>query len=350
VGVSILSMTAEPSEIFLAPVGLGAVGQGDSATIPVDQESIRQQLPAVLGESAFAEPPPLNLRVVETHDDGDLWRYKLRYGNDTDDTVWAWLFVSKAIVSPAPAVICLAGSFMTPNWGKDAPAGLGGPLVEGDPEAYGRDLARRGFVTLCPDYPCCGERTTPGLRSHDTGELDARFPNWSRVGLSTWDVSRGVDVLSERPEVDAERIGTCGWSQGGQMAILGAAFDARIAAVVSICGWGPLRGVGGRRAANWVQSYNFPKLVPYLHEQKPLPFDFDDIVACLAPRPFLDVRAAQDETFPNRHEQAQALTRLAGIWDRAGGEEHFRTIEVPGDPAHGAIAAGEQLRWLRRWL
>ncbi|MBT6144986.1 MAG: hypothetical protein HOH74_06130, partial [Gemmatimonadetes bacterium] len=189
--------------------------------LPAWQASTREALQDLIGRPPFEAASDRRIEVTECHDDGDLWCEKIRYGSPDDDTVWAWMFRAKDLVEPAPAVICLPGSFMTPNWGKDAPAGLAGPLNEGDPEAYGVDLARAGFVTLCPDYPCCGERTAPGLKSHDTSELDARFPTWTRVGLSTWDVSRAVDVLLTRPEVDPDRLGVCGWSQGGQMSILG---------------------------------------------------------------------------------------------------------------------------------
>ena len=340
-------MNAEPVAVF---VGTPHVPVDGSTDIEAYQRSIRAGLKRLLGEAPFAEPPALRLQVLESHDDGDLHRHKVRYGSEADDVVWAWLLIPKGIDAPVPAVICLPGSFMTPNWGKDAPAGLAGPLVAGDPEAYGRDLASLGFVTLCPDYPCCGERTTPGQPSHDTTELDGRFPQWSRVGLSAWDVSRAVDVLQEREEVDNSRIGTCGWSQGGKMAIIGAALDERITAVVSICGWGPWRGVGGSHAANWARSYNFPRLATCLERGGPLPLDFDDIVACVAPRPLLDVRAAQDETFPNRTEHAAALEDLAQLWAQVGAGERFRAVEVPGEHAHGVDSAREEQAWLRRWL
>ncbi len=310
----------------------------------------RSALLDLIGGPPFTEPRSLALQVVETHDDGDLWREKIRYGMPDDDIVWAWLLRAKSLRQPAPAVICLPGSFMTPNWGKDAPAGLAGPLVEGDPEAYGVDLARQGFVTLCPDYPCCGERTAHGLRSHDTTELDRRFPDWTRVGLSAWDISRAVDVLITRDEVDDERIGVCGWSQGGQMSIIGAALDTRIRAVVSVCGWGPLRGIGGARAYNWAQSYNFPRLAPFLGGVQPLTLDFNEIVACLAPRPFLDVRAEQDETFPNVDVAEQALQGLQQLWRAIGAEDAFRVTRCPGGHAHGQVAADAELAWLTRWL
>ena len=185
----------------------------------------------MLGTPPFDDPPPLNPCLMHVVDAGNYWRKKVRYGNETDDVVWAWLLVPKHVSEPVPAIICLPGSFMTPNWGKDAPAGLGGVENLGDPEAYGADLARLGYVTLCPDYPCAGERTTPGLKSHDTTDFDRRFPTWTRVGMSAWDVSRAVDFLLTVPEVDAGRIGCTGWSQGGQMSLLGAALEPRIAAI-----------------------------------------------------------------------------------------------------------------------
>ena len=217
----------------------------------------------VLGSPPFDTPPPLNPRLIYTSDDHAYWRKKVRYGNESDDVVWAWLLVPKGIDAPRPAIICLPGTFMTPNWGKDGPAGLAGPENAGDPEAYGADFTRLGYTALCPDYPCAGERTSPGLKSHDTAELDRRFPSWTRVGMSAWDVSRAVDFLLTLPEVDPVRIGCTGWSQGGQMSVLGAALDSRIAAVASVCGWSPLRNQPEPIVDNLTRSYNFPRLRPF---------------------------------------------------------------------------------------
>ncbi len=268
-----------------------------------DFEVVRRRtiegLREMLGKPPFAENPPLNPRIMYVADCGSHYRKKVRYGSEGDDVVWAWLLVPKRATEPRPAIICLPGSFMTPNYGKDGPAGLAGPENRGDPEAYGLDLARLGYVTICPDHPAAGERTTPGRASHDTAELDRRFPSWSRVGLSAWDVSRAVDFLLTVPEVDARRIGCTGWSQGGQMTLLGAALEPRIAAVASVCGWSPLRGIGGDVAENNVASYKYPRLEPFLREERKLRVDLDAVAASLAPRPFLDVRATRDEFFAN---------------------------------------------------
>jgi dienelactone hydrolase len=312
-------------------------------------EETRAALRDILGNPPFSEPPPLNPQIIYTADEGSYWRRKVRYGNESDDVVWAWLLEPKEIDEPTPAVVCLPGSFMTPNWGKDGPAGLAGPLEAGDLEAYGADLARLGYIALCPDYPCAGERTTPGLKSHDTVELDRRFPTWTRVGLSAWDVSRAVDFLLTLAEVDAQRIGCTGWSQGGQMSLLGAALDERIAAVVSVCGWSPLRGLDERIVDNLTQSYNYPRLRPYAEEGRPLPIDLDHVAALIAPRPFLDLRAAGDPYFPNRREIDQSAASIESVY-RLHGADRFRTCWFPGGHAHGPAAARESQAWFYRWL
>lgn len=338
------------------PLSAGAFAPCDlpwsesSAEVAEHRARVRRALAELLGQSPFEHSPPLSARIIYSADEGGWWRHKVTYGNPSDDVVHAWLLVPKQLDGPVPAVICLPGSFMTPNWGKDAPAGLAGPLTAGDPEAYGRDLVRRGYVVVCPDYPCCGERTTPGLKSHDTAELDRRFPEWTRVGLSAWDVSRAVDFLLERPEVDGRRIGCVGWSQGGQMSLIGAALDERIHTTVSVCGWGPLRGVSGGRAANWARSYNFPRLQSHLEAGIPLPVDFDHLAAALAPRPFLDVRAREDDTFPNPGEIEHSLERVAAVYELAGDGDRFGVAWLPGGHGYSSGAARETEAWLHRWL
>jgi hypothetical protein len=163
-------------------------------------------------------------------------------------------------------------------------------------------------------------------------------------------VSRAVDFLLTRSEVDDGRIACMGWSQGGQTSILGAALDERIGAVVSVCGWGPLQGVGGDRAANWVQSYNFPRLLPYLESGLPLPVDFDQLAALVAPRPLLDVRAREDATFPNGAAVEEGLDRISALYELVGAGDRFRSVWLPGGHGYSSGAARESEAWMHAWL
>ena len=312
-----------------------------------NQETI-QHIIQLMGIPDF--DTPLNGTVIYTADDGAFWRKKVRYGHATDDIVWAWLFVPKELNTPVPAIICLPGSFMTPNWGKDGPAGLAGPWEPGQPEAYGADLARLGSVTLCPDYPCAGERTSPGLNAYDTSELTQRHPTWTRVGLSARDVSRAVDFLLTIPEVDEDRIGCTGWSQGGQMTLIGAALDKRIKAIASVCGWSPLRGLPDSAIKNLIQDYNFPLLHPYATTPQKLPFDFDHLAALVAPRPYLDIRAKGDVYFPNVDEINHCISEIGNLYSKLGKSNHFRSVWVEGKHAFTATAAREVQAWFYTWF
>ena len=307
----------------------------------------RKALQELLGQPPFSNAPALNAQIVSEHDDGAFIRKKVRYGNESDDIVWAWLLIPRNVKTPAPAVICLPGSFMTPNWGKDAPAGLKGPLTPGHPEAYGADLAKAGFVALCPDYPCAGERTSPGLKPYDTSALDARFPDWTRMGLSTWDVTRAVDFVQTLDCVDGDRIGCVGWSQGGLTTLLGAAMDRRIAAAVSVCGWSPFRG---QQAAHWTAPYNFPRLARFTDEGRALPFDLDHVAGLIAPRPFLNLNARSDHYFTNRDALASAECELAAHYTRLDAGDRFRAVYVQGDHAYSPEVAREVIAWFTRWL
>ena len=321
-----------------------------AAAFATQRRIIQQHLRDLLGWPPLAGAPPLSPLDCYRSDAGSYVRHKVRYGNETDDVVWAWLLVPKRLTDRAPAVICLPGSFMTPNWGRDAPAGLAGPEHAGDPEAYGADLARRGYVVLCPDHPAAGERTSPGRRSHDTTELEHRFPSSTRVGLSAWDVSRAVDFLESRPEVERHRIAAMGWSQGGQMAVIGAALEPRIAVVVSVCGWSPWRGLPERQSVNLIQPYNYPRLAPYAKAGRTAPIDMDHVAACVAPRPFLNLSAREDGTFPNIAEQQAALEQITGLYATLGYGDRFAQVWADGPHAYGTAAARETEAWLHRWL
>ena len=302
----------------------------------------------IVGRPPFEEEPALNPRVVEEVDDGPCVRMKVRYGNESDDVVWAWLVVPKDAPKPAPAILCLAGSFMTPNWGKHAVVGLFGPENEGDPEAYGANLAERGYVTLSPDYPCTGERVHEGLRQYDTADLDTRFPTWTRVGMSLWDVKRALDFLETRPEVDAGRIGCTGWSQGGDMTVWGAAMDERIRVVISVCGWSPWRG--GRVAA-MTAPYNYPRLRTYAETGTPIPTDMDHVAARIAPRAFLNISGDLDETVPSQEtELPPAEAELAKVYEMFGAGERFQALHLPHRHRYSAEAAAVSREWFARWL
>lgn len=85
----------------------------------------------------------------------------------------------------------------------------------------GNDLAKRGISCLMLDHPGVGEALRlSGLAGRHDSEA--------------W-VSPAVDILQERNDIDAKRIGIMGWSLGGYYAPRAAAFEKRLQLCVS---WG----------------------------------------------------------------------------------------------------------------
>mgnify|MGYP001561057116 CR=1 FL=1 len=85
-------------------------------------------------------------------------------------------------------------------------------------EAFARELAAAGYVTLAPDF----------FALHDFG-ADGRTDHPLILG----DLKGALDFLAAQPRVDPERLGVVGFSFGGRAAVLLAAADpARLRAVV----------------------------------------------------------------------------------------------------------------------
>lgn len=237
---------------------------------------------------------PLNVKVIEDVTVGKMIRRKLTYQSDATDRVPAYLFLPVATggspdretastreprMPRQAAVLCLQ---QTTNVGKDEPAG-----VRGDASLkYALELAERGFITLAPDYPSFGEHAY---------DFDPKHGYVSGTMKAVWDNIRAVDLLETLPEVDPKRIGCIGHSLGGHSAIFTAVFEPRLKAIVSSCGFSSMQ-------KDDIPSWTGPRYMPLIasefkNDPKRLPFDFHELVAALAPRPFFASAATKDDDF-----------------------------------------------------
>jgi pimeloyl-ACP methyl ester carboxylesterase len=119
-----------------------------------------------------------------------------------------------------------------------------------------------------------------------------------------FDHIRCIDLLQARSDVDPARIGVIGHSLGGHNAIFVAAFDPRIKVIVSSCGWTLMDyyNIGeegskkfGGRLGPWAQQRYMP-LIRDKYQYK-VPFDFDEAISSLAPRPFYSNSPKGDANF-----------------------------------------------------
>ena len=157
--------------------------------------------------------------------------------------------------------------------------GLGGKSGRG----YASELAERGYVTLSPAYPHMANYW-PNL-----GEL--RYVSGSMKAI--WDNSRGLDLLASLPYVDDSRgFAAIGHSLGGNNAIYTAVFDQRITVLASSCGFDSYPDYKGGKKDNWYfgkgwsQIRYMPRMADYRGKSEKIPFDFQELLGALAPRPF----------------------------------------------------------------
>jgi hypothetical protein len=242
----------------------------------------REQLP----------PPAIEVIKDEVLEDG-VRRQLIEYAvGDGAPRVKAWLLAPTAeCLDPSPAqrktragVLCLHQT--NRKIGKNEPAGL-----DGDPNMhYAIELARRGFVTLAPDFTGSGEH--PNLGTFENG-----FQSATMKGVS--DHMRALDVLAALPVVDPERIGCIGHSLGGFNTIFVTAFDPRIKAAVSSCGFVGWQAYEDREGSLYLmaQGNYMPHIRNYRFKAALLPFDFHEVVGACAPRALFLNGPLRDDPF-----------------------------------------------------
>ena len=149
----------------------------------------------------------------------------------------------------------------------------------------GLRLAQNGFVAV--EFDQLGY----GQRNRDAGiEFYEKNKKSSVLAVMISDVSKIIDAVSTLDWVDPERIMVSGYSLGGMVGLYAAAYDKRIKAVASTCGFASMRlDVHGTQTEG-IKRYShlrptLPRLGLFLNNEKRIPYDFHEVLALIAPRP-----------------------------------------------------------------
>lgn len=249
-------------------------------------EAVMGPLPADVRDGS-GRTRPLDLKVLAEVEQAGIPRQTISFASRNGERVTAYLYVPKGIGAGEKRAAMLA-LHPTGAPGKEIVAGGGKANRE-----YGFELAQRGYIVIAPDYVTFGDQ-----KSHDFAKDD--YASGTMKGIV--DHMRCVDLLQSRGDVDPERIGVIGHSLGGHNAIFAAVFDERIKAIVSSCGWCPFHDYyEGKKLANWAQQRYMPWVVEKFNASPDaMPFDFYELVAALAPRPFYSNSPLRDSNFDYR--------------------------------------------------
>ncbi|MCC5807333.1 MAG: acetylxylan esterase [Opitutales bacterium] len=227
----------------------------------------REKLISLLGRLPEKGSPDLN--VIDEVDCGSYLRRTIEYSVERGERVRAFLCMPVGRRERLPALVCFHQHAGNRLLGKSEVVGL---LGDSD-QAYAKELAERGYITLATDAICfedrCQNKESPDY--NHVHQLHIRLiEGKTLLGKVLSDVSSGVDLLASLPEVDPGRIGFIGHSYGGRVALFAPVFDRRIKSSVCSCGSANYRSMPG---------IQFDFVVPGILEYG----DIEDIVCLIEP-------------------------------------------------------------------
>jgi hypothetical protein len=278
-------------------------------------------LRAALSEAVYGPaPPPAHARVLERADIAyaplaDVARieqWSIGVSDEADPPRFNLVLVTpKTASAPAPLIVmenfcgnraafagrpqAVAAPLTPVLWVCDAP--WADPAVEAvfgryisippyeDILAHGYALAMFYAGDVVGDEPASARAGLARLYGERAEQAGA-------VAVWAWLYSRAIDVLAEDSRIDAARIAVWGHSRNGKAALLAAADDLRIAAVISHQsgrgGAALTHGAAGESLAEIMKTYGYWFTPAFAHADKTDPeLDQHQLLALIAPRPML---------------------------------------------------------------
>ncbi len=187
-------------------------------------------------------------------------------------------------------------------------------------QPFFENMVDRGFAVFSYDMIDCGNRNKEGTRFYE------RYPHWSKMGKSVADLKAALDALINYDIIDSSKIFVTGYSYGATVALYAAALDKRIAGVASVAGFTPMRLATKRKGLEGIKAYShlhaglMPRLGFFVDNEARLPYDFHEILACIAPRPLLIIAPELDkdanfDDVKNCVNQAKKIYKLYEVQD-----------------------------------
>lgn len=230
--------------------------------------------------------------------------------------VTASLYIPDGLTEPSAAVLFVCGHFengrLAPNY-----------------QAVCQTIAAAGLIVFAVDPIGQGERATYFDPAAGKMLVPRSTSDHEQVGAQCWplgdglaryflhDITRAVDYLNTRPEIDPRRIGITGNSGGGLQTTMAMLAEPRIAAAA------PATFVMSRESYLYAgQAQDAEQIWPGMSAKG---FDHEDLLMAMAPKPVL-VLAAQYDFFPIEGTR-RTVERTKRFWEMYGKPEQLVLFE-----------------------
>ena len=300
-----------------------------------DWESERQALYALLGDLPSRDRA-ISAKVVSRTESDVYLLEKLVLDLNGIECVPAYFVKPKDCEQRMPCILYNHAHGGDYKLGKDELL-VGRDALQEPP--YARALTSNGYVALCIDTWCFGER-----RGRTESEVFKEMLWKGQVlwGMIVYDSLRALDYLLSRSDVDTQRIGTMGISMGSTMAWWTAALDTRIKVSVDMC---CLTDFESLIEARGLDGHGIYYYVPSLLKH----FTTARINALIAPRAHLSLAGNYDRLTPpsGLDRVDRALTR---VYEAEGAKDAWQLKRYETGHFETAQMRSEIISTLKRWL
>lgn len=183
-------------------------------------------------------------------------------------------------------------------------------------QTYFEELVNRGIAVFSFDMMGFGNRIGEGHNFYN------RYPRWSKMGKLVADLKGALTALTHIDFVDSAKLYITGYSLGATVALYAAALDERIAGVVTVAGFTPMRLDTPEKGSEGIKAFShlhglLPKLGFFVGKESHIPYDFHEILACIAPRPLLVIAPKFDKD-AHHSDVEKCVQEAKGIYQLYG--------------------------------
>lgn len=249
---------------------------------------------------------------------------------------------------PWPVVIWLHPFSYQNGWSAGKPWLSPASVYHQDERPSFAQLVKRGFAVFAFD------QLGFGARIHEAKHFYDRYPRWSILGNMIEDTRAAVEALSNLEEIHSSRIFLLGYALGAKVGLITAGLDDRVRGVASICGVDALRLDTADKGTEGILQYAYlhgllPRLGFFVGNEDRVPFDFDEVLAAVAPKPALVVAPTLDR-YARLADVEQEVDAAGKIYALLGHAEALQ-FETPLDINRFAHGTQERAyNWLARQL
>lgn len=178
----------------------------------------------------------------------------------------------------------------------DYSKGFGSAGFDHQIQPFFERMTSLGFAVFSFDMIGFGNRIEEGTRFYD------RYPNWSKLDKMVTDTQGALDALENLDFIDRSNLYLAGYSLGATVGLYTAALDQRVKGLVSVAGFAPLR-TSNTLETQGIKAYAhlhglLPRLGFFVNNEQRIPYDYQEIIASVAPKPVLIIAPKIDKDHP----------------------------------------------------